>query len=273
VPACGIVGLKPSLGEVPTAGIIPLSPSLDHAGPMARSVRDAAAIYQVLTGRTPTPVPTRVSQACVWFTSSGTSAIHSSGTCEQPSTRRCCACEAGAVLRTGEVPSAGSIAAAYIAIVLPEAAAWHAPYIDSRADGYLPAVRDRILAGRAIPPSEIQDAHATRARLCREVNALLDEGDALVLPTMPIVAPPIGASTITPDPAGGTPVSVRATMLKHTQLFNPDRASRDLSADRSGRLTCGPAARGALQRDAAPARDSARVRSCARRHGSTARAR
>jgi aspartyl-tRNA(Asn)/glutamyl-tRNA(Gln) amidotransferase subunit A len=219
--ACGIVGLKPSAGEIPMTGIIPLSPSLDHAGPMARSVRDAVALYQVLAGTAPAPMAAARLAGLRLVQVSG----HFSGPLE-PDVRTAfdaalsCLRKAGVLMSPGVVPSAEAIAAAYIAIVLPEAAAWHAPYIDSHADGYLPTVRDRILAGRAISPGEIQEAHAVRAQLCREVSALLDEGDALVLPTMPIVAPPIGASTITPDPGNGASLTVRAAMLKHTQLFN-----------------------------------------------------
>jgi aspartyl-tRNA(Asn)/glutamyl-tRNA(Gln) amidotransferase subunit A len=47
---CGIVGLKPSYGLISTEGIIPLSPSLDHAGPITRSVRDAAIMLDALAG-------------------------------------------------------------------------------------------------------------------------------------------------------------------------------------------------------------------------------
>ena len=49
---CGLVGLKPSHGEIPTAGVIPLSPTFDHVGPLARSVQDAAWLYQVMAGQT-----------------------------------------------------------------------------------------------------------------------------------------------------------------------------------------------------------------------------
>ena len=60
IPAacCGIVGLKPTVGEVPTTGVVPLSATLDHVGPLTRSVADAALLWAVLTGRDPaTPVP------------------------------------------------------------------------------------------------------------------------------------------------------------------------------------------------------------------------
>ena len=47
---CGIVGIKPTYGRVSRAGVIPLSWSLDHAGPMARSVEDCAILLQALAG-------------------------------------------------------------------------------------------------------------------------------------------------------------------------------------------------------------------------------
>ena len=46
--ACGIVGLKPTLGELPCAGVIPLSTTLDHVGPLARSVADASLLFQAM---------------------------------------------------------------------------------------------------------------------------------------------------------------------------------------------------------------------------------
>src|SRR5688572_11208409 len=46
--ACGIVGLKPTLGELPCAGVIPLSTTLDHIGPLARSVADASLLFQAM---------------------------------------------------------------------------------------------------------------------------------------------------------------------------------------------------------------------------------
>ena len=49
--ACGLVGLKPTVGEVPTGGVIPLSRTLDHAGPLALDVADAAIVYAALVGR------------------------------------------------------------------------------------------------------------------------------------------------------------------------------------------------------------------------------
>ena len=58
--ACGLVGLKPALGEIPTDGVVPLSSTLDHVGPLCRSVEDAAILHQTLGGvSNPTPIKAR----------------------------------------------------------------------------------------------------------------------------------------------------------------------------------------------------------------------
>jgi len=54
--ACGVVGLKPALGAVPTAGVFPLAPSFDTVGPMAATVGDCALAHAILTGQ-PAPPP------------------------------------------------------------------------------------------------------------------------------------------------------------------------------------------------------------------------
>src|SRR6185369_6746574 len=60
--ACGVVGLKPSSGEVSIDGVVPLSRTFDHVGPLAGSVTDAALVYHALLGDTgakpPAPMPT-----------------------------------------------------------------------------------------------------------------------------------------------------------------------------------------------------------------------
>jgi aspartyl-tRNA(Asn)/glutamyl-tRNA(Gln) amidotransferase subunit A len=71
--------------------------------------------------------------------------------------------------------------------------------------------------GRYVLAEDYVRAQAARAVLRREVDAALDACDALVLPTLPIPAPPIGAATVD---VAGSPRPVRAMMLRLTQLFN-----------------------------------------------------
>ena len=55
IPAslCGVVGLKPTYGRVPTSGVVPLAWSLDHVGPMTRTVADAALLFRVMADLPP----------------------------------------------------------------------------------------------------------------------------------------------------------------------------------------------------------------------------
>jgi aspartyl-tRNA(Asn)/glutamyl-tRNA(Gln) amidotransferase subunit A len=106
----------------------------------------------------------------------------------------------------------------YVNISLPEAANWHAATLDSRAADYQPAVRQRLELGRTI--SAVAYLHARNAReiLGRAVDTALEGCSALVLPTLPIVAPLLGANEVTMD--SGQTLTVRAAMLRLTQLFN-----------------------------------------------------
>ena len=106
----------------------------------------------------------------------------------------------------------------YINISLPEAAHWHAATLDTRAADYQPPVRERLERGRTISAVSYLRARETRDALRRAVDAALEGCDALVLPTLPIVAPVHGAADVTMD--NGETLTVRAAMLRLTQLFN-----------------------------------------------------
>jgi aspartyl-tRNA(Asn)/glutamyl-tRNA(Gln) amidotransferase subunit A len=219
--ACGIVGLKPAQGDVPNDGVVPLGRSLDHVGPLAASVQDAAWIWAILAGRDaaildpPQPATLRLRQLVGYFASPVSPEVHQSFERALQRLR-----SAGATVTPAEVPHATSLPEAYVNTVLPEAAFWHARYLDTRGDDYTPLVRSRLLSGRDISAVKYFAAQDIRTELRREVDAALDGCDALLLPTLPIVAPRIGESEIAIDPSGRTRTPVRSAMLRHTQLFN-----------------------------------------------------
>ena len=105
----------------------------------------------------------------------------------------------------------------HVDLVLPERAEWHGTWLDDRADLYSPTVRDRLLAGRAIPATAYIAALHRRAQMQAAVEALLQSVDVLILPTLPLVAQVSGTPDVTID---HLTMPVRAAMLKHTQLFN-----------------------------------------------------
>ncbi len=216
--ACGVVGLKPSLRDVPTDGVVSLSLSLDHVGPLTRTVEDAKLLWSVLADRpyTPTQAPhassLRIAVLRGYFDHPLEPAVRQARDTALDVLRA-----AGVTLLDAEVPGTASITETYVNIVLPEGAAWHADWLDAKADLYSSAVRDRLRAGRDIPAVAYLKARQSRRTLRTAVEALLADVDALLLPTLPIVAPPLGAATVTMD---GEEMLVRAAMLKHTQLFN-----------------------------------------------------
>ena len=116
------------------------------------------------------------------------------------------------------VQSTETIVDTYVDISLPEAAFWHTSTLDARPEDYQPPVRERLEKGRTISAVNYLRALELRATLHRAVDAALDACDALVLPTLPIVAPPLGAKEVTMD--SGDTLPVRAAMLRLTQLFN-----------------------------------------------------
>src|SRR5262249_30573492 len=107
---------------------------------------------------------------------------------------------------------------AYVAISLAEAAHWHAPFLQSRSADYQPGVRARLGIGEKVLAVDYIGAFEARERLHRAVDAALDGCDALVLPTVAIVAPTLGLQDVAMS--GGQQVPVRSAMLRLTQLFN-----------------------------------------------------
>jgi aspartyl-tRNA(Asn)/glutamyl-tRNA(Gln) amidotransferase subunit A len=213
---CGLVGLKPSLGEIPTAGVVPLSTTLDGVGPMARSVADARVVYHALRGESPGPHsgvrPQRLGIPRDYFLALLDRQVASVFERACDSIRA-----AGIAVVDVAIPHAGDLAAVYTHIVLAEAAAFHAAGLEQRPDGYTPNVRLRLELGRAILAEDYLRALRGRERLRGEVDAALRGCDALLLPTVAVPATLLGVETVT---VGATEEPVRNITLRLTQLFN-----------------------------------------------------
>jgi aspartyl-tRNA(Asn)/glutamyl-tRNA(Gln) amidotransferase subunit A len=217
--ACGTVGLKPSFGEVSTDGVVPLSRTLDHVGPLTLSVADACLVYHALLGDpgVPPPAPMPVSGLRL--------AVPRTYFCDlldeevrarfEEALARLRA--AGAHIDDIEIHHAADIAPIYLHLVVADAAAYHATMLEAMPEQYTPAVRLRLEMGRYVLAEDYVRALAGREVLRREVDAALAQHDALVLPTLPIPAPLLGANTVQ---IGSQSVPVRNVMLRLTQLFN-----------------------------------------------------
>ncbi len=217
--ACGIVGLKPSAGEVPTEGVVPLSPSMDHVGPLARSVMDTWLIHRALVGETHDPPPKLKAASLLRL------AVPRAYFCDllddevrarfEEALERFRA--AGATVDETHVAHATDIGPVYSTIVFGDAAAYHAPTLDEVPERYSVPVRLRLETGRYVLAEDYARALVGRRVLRAEVDDVLAAYDALVLPTLPIPAPRLGESFAT---LSSRTEAVRSLMLRQTQLFN-----------------------------------------------------
>jgi len=211
--------LKPTIGEIPIDGIVPLSESFDHAGPICLSVEDAALLYGVLRGIPNPVVPTPRDVSGLRF---GIPRPYFFDLMDpQVLARFDESCErlksAGAILEDVAIAHTKEIAAIYVHIALPEAAAYHAATLESRPQDYTENVRLRLEMGRYILAEDYVRAQRGRQQLTREVREALGGRDGLLLPSMPVPATRLGAPTVS---IGGTDEPVRNITLRLTQLFN-----------------------------------------------------
>ena len=213
--ACGVVGLKPTYGELSCDGIVPLSTTCDHVGPLTRTLRDARLVFDVLKGDAGELV--RQAGAIV--------AVPGGYLAERldPSVRAALARvrtaieAAGHTVRDIDIPEARLTPDVYLHIVLPEASRYHARALASHATAYSPGVRLRLEMGRYVLAEDYVRALGLRQILRAAVDRALDGCDGLLLPALSIPAPPLGAATVEID---GTPEPTRSAMLRLTQLFN-----------------------------------------------------
>jgi aspartyl-tRNA(Asn)/glutamyl-tRNA(Gln) amidotransferase subunit A len=228
IPAamCGIVGLKPTFGRVSAFGTVPLSPAFDHVGPLARSVTDAAIMLGLIAGRDPLD-----------STSSAHRVEDFSAALRKPlrkfrlgrpreyfwekldgEVRR--ATEAavrdmekhGATVCEISLPHLSESAEAAANISLAEARYCHeaAGYFPAHAAEYSEEVRKRIDAGGKILAVQYLAGLDVQKRVRAEFDAALQEVDAIVAPTVPVPAPPIGAEFVRID---GEQIGVRTALV------------------------------------------------------------
>ncbi|HEY6570100.1 MAG TPA: amidase, partial [Candidatus Limnocylindrales bacterium] len=184
---CGVVGLKGAHGAVPLDGVVPLAPSLDHAGPIARSVADAALIEGVLLGR-PIDVARRehlrlgVSRLLLDQAGAGLRAQLDATIGRLD--------DAGARIVEVELPpellallDAGRV------ILEAEAAAVHVAWFRVHEADYGPQIAGLVRAGMAHDAAEVKRAREVRAAFRLAVEPLLRSIDALLSPVAPGPAP------------------------------------------------------------------------------------
>ena len=231
IPAslCGIVGLKPTLGRVSVDGVIPLSPKLDCAGPLARTVLDAALLLEPILPRVKGEPSPRALEKSAAKSRKFTLGIPKEFFLDVISQDVYFVFEAalrvlkkqGAKFKEVSVPLVHETEDAGNQIAWPEATHYHqhAGWFPSHAADYGADVRSRLEMGAKVSATTYLSALQLREPFIQQLHlALEDNGvDALVFPTTPITAPRIGQETIR---LGDTDHSARALLLRANRPAN-----------------------------------------------------
>ena len=208
---CGGVGFKATHGRVSIRGICPNALSLDHAGPMTRTARDAGLMLQAVAGydardsKTQNiPVPdytasiedgVRGSRILVCPDFHGHAEVDSEVTAAFEA-----AVEVfralGAVVEEVSFAHHQRLMDFFPHISGPEFSEFHRPFFEENPDGYGDDVRERIEWSFQIAPDDYVRAMRERVLAQREVAAFFEGADALIQPAMPCVAPRIETLTV-----------------------------------------------------------------------------
>jgi aspartyl-tRNA(Asn)/glutamyl-tRNA(Gln) amidotransferase subunit A len=206
IPAslCGVAGLKPTYGRVSLRGVIPLAWTLDHSGPLARTVGDLALALQAMAGHDPldpssVDVPTEDYAAGIEDGTKGVRVViptnHFFDDLDP---------EVDAAVRDGArvlaslgasvteiaLPRVDLLAPTQRAILLTDAAAYHREHLRERAADIGADVLTRLRTGQTFTGMDYAQARRDRDVLRREWLAVLQEQDIILSPTTPIPAPP-----------------------------------------------------------------------------------
>jgi aspartyl-tRNA(Asn)/glutamyl-tRNA(Gln) amidotransferase subunit A len=198
IPAalCGLAGFKPTARRIPQDGMLPLSTTLDSIGPLARSVACCIITDAVMAGE-PARMPEAAALPGLRFLIPTNYVLDKLDAEVADAFEFGCdaLARAGARLIKQEVPEFDELPTANSKGGFPaaEAFAWHASLLEARAQGYDPRVRVRIERGRDMAAADYVRLHAERERLIASFNDRLSAYDALLMPTVAKIAPPIAA--------------------------------------------------------------------------------
>jgi aspartyl-tRNA(Asn)/glutamyl-tRNA(Gln) amidotransferase subunit A len=198
IPAAlnGIVGLKPTAERVSRVGAVPLSTTLDSVGPLARTVECCALLDAILTGATleaPAPFPI-AGLRLLLPTSIVLDGLDSHvAACFERALDLLSRAGAsisrarfGELARIPELNANGGFSA-------PEAYDWHRELLEKHQDAYDPRVSARILKGRERSAADYLRLGRERLDLCEQARKLTCNYDAVVMPAVPVIAPPLRA--------------------------------------------------------------------------------
>ncbi|HKD25436.1 MAG TPA: amidase [Xanthobacteraceae bacterium] len=235
IPAalCGIVGYKPTARRIPTGGALPLSFTLDSVGPLAPTVACCAALDAVMAGEEPNDLaPYRIDG--LRLAAPQTMVLDS----VEPAVARAYAQALTRLTKAGvkiaDLPFVELNDAATLnrqgGFAASEAYAWHRRLIETKGALYDPRVLSRIMRGKDQDATHYIELMRARADLIRRVAAVSGQYDALIMPTAPIVAPPLAALA-----ADEQFHAINLLVLRNTMIANAlDRCAISMPCHRRG---------------------------------------
>jgi len=222
---CAVAGLKPTYGRVSARGVIPLAPSLDHVGPIARTVEDAAVILQTIAGfdandatsadapiadyiatlrQDLTPLRIGIPRSFFYADLDPEIALLTNAALSVLAGM-------GADMREIDlsIPTDRTVQSA-------EAYAYHAEFVARSPELYQPETLRRIQAGANLRAEEILEQRRNLEQARREIVRIFDDVDVLVTPTTPVPAPTIAELQGNPDQLRQREL----LLLRNTRPFN-----------------------------------------------------
>jgi aspartyl-tRNA(Asn)/glutamyl-tRNA(Gln) amidotransferase subunit A len=212
IPAAanGVVGLKPTFGRVSKRGIVPLAWSLDHAGPLAKTVLDSALVLNAMAGYDPAdpssvdePAPDytdgmkdgiaglRVGVARNWFADRVEAYVNEA---VQEAAR--ILEDLGAIIDEVEIPHLDRAMEVHSIILSAEASAYHQPTLRSSPELYRRGTRTFLEAGQFIAATTYLNAQRAREFLRRGFREVFSRYDALLAPSLPATAGAFGSRKV-----------------------------------------------------------------------------
>ena len=228
----GCVGLKPTYGRVSRYGVFALAPSMDHVGPMARTVEDAAILFEAMAGADPQdptslpdPVPAvraELRQGVAGlrigfdrrYASDNVDADVAAAMDEVLATLT----RLGAKVVAVNMPDVSQVGNAWFDLCYAEVVAVHASTYPSRAADYGPGMRAVLESGQKLSPVKFAEATRLRADVSASIDSMLGTVDCLVCPSMSNSARAKETDPFDEDSAETWTALVRNDV--HTQPFN-----------------------------------------------------
>ena len=225
---CGVVGLKPTFGLVSVEGVVPLARTLDHAGPMARTVTDVCIMLEAIADNYPQgavrpdyrklrknrPRKFQIGWPGQYFFEridrEVQAAIESAAECLK---------SLGATIQDVSLPSLDQSVEPSTNIALAEATQYHESkgYFPAQASKYSDEVRHRLELGRKVLAADYLHAFEVKRKITREFDSVFENVHAILAPTLPIAASRIGEKEVV---IGGEKETVRSAFVRLNRPAN-----------------------------------------------------